>query len=253
MRRVAFAQLALPGAYTDIEAAMRRPEDELGRLSRAIPLWLAETFYFSPMYSSIAALGCFHAADGGRRPAIFPTDWTMENLRQLVGIATEGLDYVFTGSLRREGGEMSLVLRIWEVKKLRERKQIATRWTAATADAELAKLQEYIRAFMEWAPYPEGSGIPYSAPDAPTAWLEALAAILSLFLNEKNLLPRDLLPEFPPILDAFAPHAFSPVASSLAWISLRSRVTSLGLAPAMSDVLLSRHPTVASARRLLTA
>jgi hypothetical protein len=250
-RRVAFAQLALPGAYTDVEAAMREPEDELRRLSRALPLWFAETFYFSPLYSSFAALGCYHGADDVRRPAIFPTDWTVDNLRQLADKATEGLDYVFTGSLRREGAEISLVMRVWEMKKQRERKQIATRWTAATADAELAKLHEYVRAYMEWAPYPEGMGVPYSPPSTPTAWLDALGALLGLFLNEKNLLPRDLLPEFPPIFDAFAPHAFSPPASSLAWISLRSRATSLGLAPGMSEVLLSRHPAVARARKLI--
>jgi hypothetical protein len=251
MRRIAFAQLALPGAYADVDAAMRLHEDELGRLSRAIPLWLADTFYFSPRYSSIAALGCYHGEDGVRRPAIFPSDWTVDNLKQLAETHTDGLDYVFTGSLKREGAEMSLVLRVWEVKKMRERKQIATRWTAASADVELGKLHEYIRAFMEWTPYPEGSGIPYTAPVAVHAWLDALAALLGLFLNEKSLLPREQLPEYAPILDAFAPHAFSPAASSLAWISLRSRTAALGLAPAMSDVLLSRHPAVASARKLL--
>jgi hypothetical protein len=253
MRRVAFAQLSLPGAYSDVDAAMRQPEDELGRLSRAIPLWFAETFYFSPAYSPIAALGSYHGEDGVRRPAIFPTDWSIDNLRQLSDSGQEGLDYVFTGSLRREAGEMSLVLRVWEMKKMRERKQIAIRWTPATADVELAKLHEYIRAFMEWTPYPEGQGIPYASPVAVSAWLDALAAILCLFLNEKGLLAKEQLPEYGPILDAFAPHAFSPTASSLAWISLRSRTTKLGLAPGMSDVLLSRHPAVASARKLLEA
>jgi len=96
-------------------------------------------------------------------------------------------------------------------------------------------------------------GIPYSAPSAPTAWLEALGALLSLFLLEKELFPREQLPEFAPIFDAFAPHAFSPPASSLAWISLRSRATSLGLVPSMAEVLLSRHPAVVRARKLLNA
>jgi len=253
LRRVAFAQLALPGAYSDVDAAMRKPEDELGRLSRAIPLWLAETFYFSPLYSSIAALGCFHGAGGDRRPAIFPTDWAVENVGQLADTTTEGLDYIFTGSIRREQGELSLVLRIWEAKKRRERKMISTRWTAANADAELRKLHEYVRAYMEWGPYPDGSGIPYSPPSAPTAWLDALGALLSLFLVEKNLLPRDQLGEFLPVFDAFAPHAFSPPASSLAWISLRARASSLGLAPNLNDVLLSRHPAVVQARTLIDA
>jgi len=253
LRRVAFAQLALPGAYTDVEAAMRQPMDELGRLSRAIPLWFAETFHFSPAYSSIAALGCFHEADGAKRPAIFPTDWTVENVGQLAATTTGGLDYIFTGSLRRESGELSLVLRIWEVKKLRERKQISIRWTAENADAELKKLHEYVRAYMEWAPYPEGSGIPYAPPSSAVAWLDVLASLQSLFLIEKNLLPRDQLGDFLPIFDEFAPHAFSPPASSLAWISLRSRAASLGLAPNLTEVLLSRHPAVARARRLIDA
>jgi hypothetical protein len=253
LRRVAFTQLALPGAYADFKAAIKQPEDGLGRLSRALPLWLAETFYFSPLYSSIAALGCMHEPDGTRRPMIFAEDWTADNLRKLADTTTDGLDYIFTGSLRIEADEHVLLLRVWEVKKLRERKQFATRWTAATADAELAKLHEYIRTFMEWAPYPAGSAIPYAPPPSPGAWLDALGALLGLFLIEKNLLPRDQLPALSPVFDAFAPHAFSPPASSLAWISLRSRAKSLGLAPSLAEVLLSSHPAVARARALIAS
>jgi hypothetical protein len=253
LRRIAFAQLSLPNAYSDLEAATKLPEDELGRLSRSLPLWFAETFYFSPIYSPIAALGCLHEENGVRRPAIFATDWTVDNLKKLVETTTGGLDYVFTGALRREGAEFVLVMRVWEVKKMRERKQITVRWTAATADAELAKLHEYIRAFMEWNPYPEGSGIPYSAPSAPVVWLDALGALLGLFLVEKNLMPKDQLPPLSPVFDAFAPHAFSPPASSLAWISLRLKATSLGLAPSLSEVLISRHPAVVRARSLIGA
>jgi len=253
LRRVAFTQLSLPGAYPDIEAAMRLPEDDLGRLSRAIPLWFAETFYFSPIYSSIAALACKNEADGSRHPALFPTDWNGENLRKLVDSTTGGLDYIFTGSLQREGAELVLALRVIEVKKLRERKQFAIRWTPETADAELTKLHEYLRAFMEWAPYPEGSGVPYSPQSSPTAWLDILGVLLGLFLIEKNLLPQSQLPPLSPVFDAFAPHAFSPPISSLAWISLRSRAAVLGLSPNLSEVLLSRHPAVVRARKLIDA
>jgi hypothetical protein len=247
MRRVAFTQLSLPGAYADIEAAMRAPEDELARFSRAIPLWLAETFYFSPIYTSVAALGCA-SIGGARRPVIFPADWGVENIKRLVQETTGGLDYVFIGSLRREGEETVLALRVVEVKKLRERKQFTVRWTSATADAELAKLHEAVRAYMEWAPYPEGSGLPYSAQTCPTAWLDALGALLGMFLIEKKLMPKDQLPPLPPTFDTFATHAFSPPASSLAWISLRSRSAALGLQPNLSEVLLSRHSAVVRAR-----
>lgn len=253
LRRVAFAQLALPTAYADPDEAMKLPEDELGRLSRVIPLWFAETFYFSPLYSSVAALGCLHAANAPKRPAIFSTDWTIENLQKLVESSPEGLDYIFTGNLKREGAEYILIMRVWEVKKMRERKQFTIRWTAATAEVELTKFHEYVRAFMEWSPYPEGEGIPYSAPSAPTAWLDALGAMLGLFLIEKKLMPREQLAPLAPVFDAFAPHAFSPPASSLTWISLRLKASALGLAPSLSEVLLSRHAAVVQARTLIGA
>ena len=232
---------------------MKEPEDELGRLSRGIPLWLAETFHFSPLYSAVAALGCFHDSDGSRRPVIFSAEWTVENMKKLVETTSDGLDYIFTGWLKREGEEFALTLRVWEVKKFRERKQITARWSAATADAELTKLHEYVRAFMEWAPYPAGAGLPYSAPPSPIAWIDALAALLGLFMVEKRLLPKEQLPNLSPVFDAFAPHAFSPPASSLAWIMLRFRAASLGLQPSLSEVLLSSHPAVVRARALLAS
>jgi hypothetical protein len=252
-RRIAFTQLSLPEAYPDPDEATKLPEDELGRLSRAIPLWFAETFAFSPRYTSVAALGAVHEADGSRRPAIFATDWTVENLKKLVDTTPSGLDYIFTGSLKRNGPEFVLILRVWEVKKMRERKQMTVQWTAATADAELVKLHEYVRAFMEWTPAPEGDGIPYSAPSSPTVWLDALGAMLGLFLVEKNLLPKEQLPPLAPVFDAFAPHAFSPPAASLTWISLRLKASALGIAPNLSEVLLSRHATVVQARTLIVA
>jgi len=252
MRRVAFAQFSVPGAYADVAAAMDLPEDEIGRLSRAIPLWFAETFYCSPLYNSYAGLGCLHGADGSRKPMIFATDWTVENLGKLADTA-EGLDYIFTGSLKREGEEFVLVMKVWEVKKMRERKEFTIRWTAATADAELTKLHEYIRAFMEWTPYPAGPGIPYSAPSSPTVWFEALSALLGMFLIEKGLMAKAQLTPLPPVFDTFAPHAFSPPASSLAWISLRSRASSLGLEPKLAEVHLSSHPAVARARTLIAS
>lgn len=251
LRRVAFTQFSLPGAYADLEAATHKPEDELARLSRAIPLWFAETFYFSPLYTSIAALSCIHTPDGVRRPAILPVDWTVENLRKLADTTEGGLDYIFSGNLKREGAEYVLVMKVWEVKKMRERKQISVRWTAANADAELVKLHEYVRAFMEWAPYTAGSSLPYSAPSAPHVWLEATGALLCLFLAEKQLLPKEQLPPLPPVFDALAPHTFSPPASSLAWLSLRSRARSFGLEPVLAEVMTSSHPLVAKAKAVL--
>lgn len=251
LRRIAFAQLALPGAYPDLLAAQAQPEDELGRLARAIPLWFAETFYFSPHYAPIAAIGLFQPAGTTvKQPVIFGAEWTTDNLRQLCDSPNgDNLDYIFTGALRQQAGDYELLLRVWEVKKFRERKQFLVRWTPATADAELAKLHEQLRLFMEWTP--EKNGLPYAAPAAPRVWLDTLGAALGLFLADKTLLPKEILPPLAPLWPALAPHAAGHASAALAWLTSQHRARALGLAPTAAQTALSAHPIVAEAQAIL--
>jgi hypothetical protein len=238
LRRVAFAQLAVMGLPNVMELA-QKPEEELGRLSRAIPLWLAETFYFSPHYSPVGVVGLL-----GQHYALFNSEWTVENLKQLVETSGEGLDYVFTGAIRQVAGDYELILRVWEVKKFRERKQFTARWAPSTADAELAKLHEQVRIFMEWSA--EKNGLVYAAPASPRGWLDTLGVSLSLFLNEKNLLPTDLVGPVEDVLARTAAAAAKSEAASLAFISLRKRAEKLGLA-ARLDAVLANSPLIARA------
>ncbi len=240
LRRVGFGQLATPG-MADASAA-ERPEDELGRLSRAVPLWLAETFQFTPHYASIAAVGLME-----RHYALFPSEWTAENLRQLVETTEGGLDYVFTGAIRQKAGDYELVLRVWEVKKFRERKTFTARWTPATADVELAKLHEQIRVFMEWMP--AKGGLKYEPPASPRAWLEMLGASLTLFLGEKNLLSAEQIPPMDDVLARTAEAAVGNEAASLAFLTLRNRSEKLGVA-ARIEAALAGSELIARARGL---
>jgi hypothetical protein len=250
-RKIAFVQLALPGAYPDYEAAMKAPSDELQRLSKAIPFWLAEVFSFTPSYSPIAAIANVDLPDGSKHPMIFPQDWTAENLRQLNETSNDGLDYAFTGSLTLKDGTYTLTLRLWEVKKYKDRKQFAAKWTAATAEVELAKVAEFIRGFMEWKAAPAGTGITYSAPRVPTSWLKSLAVSGELFLAEKGLMAPDLLPKMAPIFDELADHACDSAAESLSWLTLIHRSKALGIAPNLADIQLSMNPVVAKAKQAL--
>ena len=249
LRRIAFAQLALPGAYRDLGAALKLPEDELGRLSRAIPLWLAETFYFSTLYSPAAVVGLLQQPEG-KVPMLFNTDWTTDNLRQIVESTEGGFDYVVTGSLRQTAGDYELTLRIWEIKKFRERKQFTARWTPSSADAELAKLHAQLRVFMEWTSVTEP--LAYKPPARSRVWLDVLGQSLSLFLAEKNLLRKEQLPPLKPVLTSFAPEAVTSAAMSLAWLTLLHRARGLGMASPMEEVQLSMNPRVAKARSVLT-
>ena len=249
LRKIAFAQLALPGAYADVAAAMAQPEDELGRLSRALPVWLAETFYFSSAYAPVAAVGVMNRPGLAAQPMLFGAEWAVENLRQLVE-TSEGLDYIFTGALKKTGEEFELLLRVWEVKKLRERKTFGAKWTSATADGELTRLHEQIRTFMEWQP--AGAGLGYAPPAQPRVWLDTLGASLGAFLVEKNILPKETIASPDLLLATEAPRAVAGETASLAWLTLRARLVKSVAATAPAKVTLADSAVVAQASQLMT-
>ncbi len=248
LRKLAFAQLALPGAYTDVGEAMGKPEDELGRLSRALPTWLAETFYFSSAYAAVAALGVLSRPGLASQPMIFGAEWSPENLRQLVE-TSDGLDYIFTGALKATGDEFEVLLRVWEVKKMRERKTFTAKWTRATADAELTKLHEQIRVFMEWKP--AGAGLTYAAPAQPRAWLETLGVSLGTFLVEKGILPKETIAAPDALLASEAARAATSETASLAYLTLRARLVKSAGATAPAGVALAESAIVAQAQSVL--
>ena len=226
LRRVAFAQLSLMG-NPQAHQLMKQPEEEQGRLTRALPLWLAETFCFCPIYAPIAAVGMVGDA---RHYALFPAEWTVENLRQLVDTSGTGLDYIFTGALQQVDGDTEVLLRVWEVKKFRERKQFSARWTPATMDLELTKLHQQIRQFMEWSMFPAGKGMTYTPPASPKAWLDVLGASLTLFLGEKSLLAPEQLTTTAAAQNTAALQAASGESASLAWLTLSAKARALGVA-----------------------
>lgn len=198
LRRLAFTQLAMPGITNALERAVR-PEDAAGRLTRSLPLWLAETFVHSTNYETVAVLGVLEQGNY----ALLPTAWTAQELRQINETTQEGFDYMVTGWLRAQNEDYEVGLQIWEVKKLRELKAFTYRWSPATADAELARLHTQLRTYMEWAALPAGNGLAYTAPEEPAAYLDTLAISLAQFLGEKQLLsPTHIAPGTAGLLEA---------------------------------------------------
>ncbi len=198
VRRVAFAQCAQLGETNALERASTR-EDTLGRFTRGLALWFAESFKFGVGYEPVAGIGIF----APKHYAIFPVDWTPENIRQLDASTEGGLDYVVTSSLRARNADYELTLKIWEVRKFRELKSFSTRWTPADADTVLADFQQKFRTYMEWTAYPAGQGLAFAVPASPWSYIQALGASLSLFLGEKSMLPAEHMPtSLAPFLDA---------------------------------------------------
>lgn len=248
LRRLAFAQLAVLGTAPKPTSDAQKSDDELARLARALPLWFAETFYFSALYSPVAAVGIVTPTEGPSRIMNFGAEWTSENLKQLLDSTEGGLDYVFTGALRCVAGDYELVLRVWEMKSFRERKVFSMRWTPSTFESALAQLHEQVRAYMEWSP--SSAAFAYTIPSQPRGWLDTLAASMNLFLVEKNILPREQLPPLDEILRESGQRAAASEAAALGYLTLRARAVNLGSA-APSGVTLARSPLVLQAQKLL--
>ncbi|MGH7996684.1 MAG: hypothetical protein ACREFX_10070 [Opitutaceae bacterium] len=254
LRRIAFAHLALPGARGEAAEDLLRPGNELTLLSCALPAWFAEVFFFARAYLPCLAIAFEERSDGGRRPIVFGSEWNPAHLRQLVDNTAGGLDYIVTGALRQSAGDYELTLRLWEVKKFRERKRFAALWTPASVDAELEKLRTSICQFMEWTPYPDGTGLGYAFPIAPRAWVEALGASAQLFLAEKGIAPKDSVGPLTEAQSVFAQAAPQSTTASLAWLTMRRRAQALGL-PLSADapVALAETPAVKAALAALPA
>jgi hypothetical protein len=250
LRRIAFGQISILGIEpADAIEKSTHPEDELSRFTRGLPLWLSETFYYSPHYNPIAALALF-ARD---HYAIFPVEWTKTNIGQLVATSGGGLDYVCTGALREKNSATEILLRVWEVKKLRERKQFRATWTKATADAELAKLHEQIRLFMEWQQEPNVPA--YTPPASPSAWCQTLGASLSFFLADKDTLPLEHVAAPAAALAHAAKYAAGTERETFAYLTLADRAQRLGLSAALpaAQPALAATPLVAKAQQALIA
>jgi hypothetical protein len=248
LRRVAFGQLALRG-LKDFAEVMKRPEDELGRLSRGIPLWLSEMLFFSANYTSITAV----PLRGREHYVLFNAEWAPEHMRQLVETVEGGLDYVFTGALEQKHADYELVLRLWEVKKFRERKAFTVRWTPATADEALAQFHTQLCAFMEFRPYPAGQGLVYAPPASLRGYVEALGAGLTLFLSEKKVLPLTQVALPADVAARLAAMAAQSEFASLLALGLRARARRLGLGETMPPPVVAATAAVEQAGKKLEA
>lgn len=224
LRRVAFAQLSMPGVPDVMELATKI-EDDNGRLSRAFALWMAETFSYSAGYEAVAALGMMNQ----EHYALFPTEWTAENLRQLNETSSsKGLDYIVAGWMRIHNDDYELGVRIWEVKKFRELKSFSVRFAPSTANEELLKIHTQLRTYMEWSALPAGNGISYQPPADPVAYLQALGASISLFLGGKALLPASHVRlETAPFVSAVRANP-ADIRANLALITGLQRLKELG-------------------------
>jgi hypothetical protein len=241
-RRIAFTQLATVG-LPDLAERLQRPEDDLGRFARGVPLWLAEMMYFSVNYTPTAVLG---SSDRSLH-ALLPEPWTPAHIRQVVETTEGGLDFVVTGTL--VGGHTNswtLTVQLWDVAKSRERKRWTLEFAPDNADRALVGFGTHFRLFMEWTAHPAGHGLAYSPPARPSPWIHTLGISATIFLAEKNVLDRSEISLPGSLIDLVSENAVTSEPASLAWITLAARARRLGLVGELPAVQLLPTPLVKS-------
>lgn len=160
---------------------------ELGRLGRAITLFLAESFLFRQGYAPVA---------------LFPLDpesglleLTAEMSRDHVGQIAASLEgpchFVISGTVGRNGVKLELGLRVWD-EKLRQRKSFGVRCVEAELDQALGELTSQLLTYMEAGEPCPGPGT-WTTPGSPCAYGRALESYLWHFLAGKNCLPESLV------------------------------------------------------------
>lgn len=246
LRRVALGQLAILG-LKDPQEVMKQPEEELGRLSRGIPLWLAETLFFSANWTPITAVATLQREHYG----LFAVEWSPENIRQLVNSTEGSFDYVFTGTLRQKFSDYELALNLWEVKKFRVRKSFTVRWTPATADQALSEFHAQWRTFMEFKACPPGQGLVYSMPPNVMDYVASLGTGLTLFLAEKKVVSSAQAVVPAELAARLGARASQSEFASLLALSLHARAKRLALPGFETLPVLASTEAVDQARQML--
>ena len=104
---------------------------------------------------------------------------------------------------------------------------------------------------MEFAPYPPGQGLRYVLPARLRDYIEALGAALTLFLGEKEVLPRPRMILPPEVMVGAGQAAANSELAALLALGLRARARRFGLEAVPPPPAYVDTPAVVQARQLL--
>lgn len=166
-------------------SAMEEQEDDLGRFSRAIPLYLAEAVHY--WTSKIAAVNFPVVVGGG--PVVFPSEPDGEDLcERLQGQA----DYVVTGGIAVvDGGTERITLRLWNCAT-------GTNIAEKIVETNLEKDGSQVLELEQWLLQELGEvkSIPFDVfykrpePDMMPPYLSSLGQSFMLSLVHNDIVPK---------------------------------------------------------------
>jgi len=194
-KQIAFTPLSCPAAN-----AGPQPEDDRGRFSRAVTLFLTESFWFRCGLRPVAMI----AAVKGSGPYMMDKEMSQEEVSDL---GANGFGYVVTGTLTEDGLNCELSLSLWDAPQQKVLQKFVRTGQRFKLGAMVLELDEELRAVFGDQGAPANDWYESPNPLLIDGYLGALARSLSLFMAEKNVVPRDQLVGEPNLLQWMSDYA----------------------------------------------
>ncbi len=176
---IAFTPLSCPAAN-----AGPQPEDDRGRFSRAVPLFLAESCWFRSGLRPVAMI----PAVKGSGPAMLDKEMSEEEVWDL---GTAGIGYVVTGTLAEDGLNCELSLTLYDAMTKEKVQRFSRTGPRFKLGGMVLELDEELRAIFSGQALPENSWYEAPSPALIDGYLGSLARALTLFLAQKKVVPSD--------------------------------------------------------------
>jgi hypothetical protein len=162
-------------------------EDDLGRTSRSLPLYLAERINIE---TQCAAINYVFVAQG-KGPIVSGERWNVESFKKLAN--DEQLDFIVFGHYEKDYFDLrsSLKLEVWDVKKEIELFSIVEKSLFKEASSVAAKLPSFFQNKIETkniCHYVDSKIYPKPRPDILAPYLDGLGQMLAQTLADNDVI-----------------------------------------------------------------
>jgi tetratricopeptide (TPR) repeat protein len=183
---IAFIPLANTSATDQSDPHVQR-EDDLGRLTRSLALYLAEAAHFWTDYKARSVIPVI--SRGG--PVVVGAPWTDEQVFEFAGDAR----FAVSGALAQSGDRLRIELVLWDCAERAELRRIERTSAADNFGAAVLELERELLAALAASPRENASEVFYRRPDADaiTHYLCCLGQSLTLALVARGVTSRDAI------------------------------------------------------------
>ncbi len=120
-------------------------EDDNGRMTRAIPLYLMESLLLRTAAAPFVVMPVMEQVG----PALFGSRWTRESVSGILGRLPSKVGVVVTGSITSHGDDVAVDITVWDVAEMAELEAIARRVPAIRIAEAVAEIERDLVAFLE--------------------------------------------------------------------------------------------------------